>query len=122
MRLLFLAIGTAALASCGPIDYLSTVSLSARRAIAEAKTAGAEKLAPYEYWSAVEYLRMAQEMAAYADYQVANRYGEKAEKMGSDARRLASEKAQAGPEAEAPESDEAPPGMAPVKSAPAGDQ
>jgi hypothetical protein len=112
MRLLCLAIlGTVLLLACGPVDYLSTVTLKATRALAEARTANAERLAPYEYWSAVEYLRMAKEMAAYADYLVANKYGEEAAKMATDARRLAAEKAQAGPAATATGSDESPPDL-----------
>jgi hypothetical protein len=99
IRALCLVAGVALAAACGPIEYLHRVSFSATRALAEAKTAGAEKLAPYEYWSAVEYLQMAKEMAAYADYQVAHRYGELAEKTATDARRLAAEKSQAGPAA-----------------------
>jgi len=99
-------LGSVLLAACGPVDYLSTVTLKATRAVAEARTANAERLAPYEYWSAVEYLRMAKEMAAYADYLVANRYGEAAAKMATEARRLAAEKAQAGPTAGATGADE----------------
>lgn len=94
MRLLLLAFGMAALLGCGPVDYLNTVARKATRAVAEARAAGAEKLSPYEYWSAVEYLQMAREKAAYADYQVANGYGDKALKMATEARRLAAEKAQ----------------------------
>ncbi len=112
MRTLCLAVlGTALLTACGPVDYLSTVTLKATRALAEARTANAEKLAPYEYWSAVEYLQMAREMAAYADYLVANKYGEEAAKMASEARRLAAEKAQAGPAATATGGDESPPDL-----------
>jgi hypothetical protein len=111
MRTLYLAVLGVLLVACGPVDYLSTVSLKATRAIAEARTANAERLAPYEYWSAVEYLRMAKEMAAYADYLIANRYGEEAAKMATEARRLAAEKAQAGPSATGTGADEAPPDL-----------
>ena len=105
-RLLCLAALTAICWGCGPIDYLNTVTRKATRALAEAKTADAERLSPYEYWSAVEYIHMAREKAAYADYEIAIAYGEKAEKMAKEARRIATEKGQAGPAAGG---DEAPP-------------
>jgi len=54
MRSLCIALTAAGLLGCGPIDYLYTVALNANRAVAQAKAAGAEQLAPYEYWSAVE--------------------------------------------------------------------
>jgi hypothetical protein len=107
-----LAIGALALVACGPVDFLSTVAIKATRAVAEAKAANAEKLAPYEYWSAVEYLHMAKEKAAYADYEIAIGYGDKAEQMGKEARRIASTKAQAGPGA-LPSGEEVPPTLAP---------
>ena len=69
------------LAACGPIDYLNTVTLKATRAVADAKAANAEKLAPYEYWSALTYLQMAREKVGYADFEDAVTYGEKSEEM-----------------------------------------
>jgi hypothetical protein len=110
-RLLCVAALAAGLSACGPIDYLNTVTRKATRAVAEAKTADAERLAPYEYWSAVEYLHMAREKAAYADYQIAIDYGERSEKMGKEARRIASEKHQSGPTALTPSGDESPPDL-----------
>jgi hypothetical protein len=110
-RLLGVAAVAASLLACGPIDYLNTVTRKATRAVAEAKTADAEKLAPYEYWSAIEYLHMAREKAAYADYQIAIDYGERSEKMGKEARRIASEKHQAGPTVTTPSGDESPPDL-----------
>ena len=56
-------LGAGALSACGPIGYHYSVSLKAAQALAEAKAANAEKLAPYEYWSAVTYLKMAREKA-----------------------------------------------------------
>jgi hypothetical protein len=83
----------------GPIDYLNTVARKARRAVAEAKAVNSEKLSPYEYWSAVTYLRMAREKAAHADYEDANKYGAKAVEMGELAKKLAAEKGAEGPNA-----------------------
>jgi hypothetical protein len=97
MRLLCVAVVAAGLLGCGPIEYLHTVALNANRAVAHAKAAGAEKLAPYEYWSAVEYLQMARDTGQYADYQLSNRYGEKAEKMANEASAIAAKKREAGP-------------------------
>ena len=88
-----------AVQACGPIEYLNTVTFNASQAVAEAKAANAEKLAPYEYWSALVYLRMAQEKASYADFQLSIKYGERAIKMGKKARKIAVEKGEEGPSA-----------------------
>ncbi len=119
MRLLWPALVALVLLGCGPIDYLNTVTRKATRALAEARAAGGEQRAPYEYWSAVEYLHMAKEKAAYADYQIAIRYGEKAETMATDARRLAAER-RAAPKPET-SGEETPPDLSrSVKPAPSG--
>ena len=97
MRSLCIALTAAGLLGCGPIDYLYTVALNANRAVAQAKAAGAEQLAPYEYWSAVEYLQMARDTASYADYQLSSRYGEKAEKMAKEANAVAVKQREAAP-------------------------
>ena len=99
-RLLCLAVCIgSALAACGPVDYLNTVTLKATRAVANAKAANAEKLAPYEYWSAITYLQMAREKVGYADFEDAVEYGEKSEKMAKKARALASRIGRDGPSA-----------------------
>lgn len=84
-------------ACIGPVDYLNTVAIKARRAVAEAEAVNAKKLSPYEYWSAVTYLTMAREKAAQADFEDANKYGAKAVKMGNLAKERASQKAAEGP-------------------------
>jgi hypothetical protein len=84
-------------AACGPIDYLNSVTRKASRAVANAKTSNAETLAPYEYWSALKYLEMAREKASYADFQMSNSYGKKAEKMALKAQKMAREKGEEGP-------------------------
>lgn len=81
----------------GPISYLSTVTVDAQRYVAEAKTAEAEQYAPYEYWSAVTYLKMARQKAGYADYQVALKYGELAIAHAKKARRKSDDVRRAGP-------------------------
>jgi len=63
--------------ACGPIAYMSKVGITANREFSGAKEAQAEKYSPYEYWSAYYYLHRARHKAGYADYQDANRYGQK---------------------------------------------
>ena len=82
---LYVAVGTA----CGPVQYVSQVTQRAAMEVAAARTAGAHKLAPYEFVTAELYLHKAREEAGYADYQAAIRYGKKAEIMAKKARRLA---------------------------------
>jgi hypothetical protein len=59
--------------------------------VAAAKSANADKLAPYEYTTAELYLHKAREEAGYSDYQAAIRFGKKAELMARKARRLAAD-------------------------------
>ena len=109
-RLLSVVVVPMVLAGCiGPIDYLNTVARKARRAVAEAESVNAEKLSPYEYWSAITYLKMARQKAAQADFEDANKYGKKSVEMGELAKRQATEKASEGPNA-----NETPPEETPV--------
>ena len=96
--------------ACGPIEYGNQVSGKAARAVAAAKQAGAERYAPYEYTSAVEYLHKAREEGGYAEYQVAIDYGRQAEDFAIKARAISDEAAARGGEAPAPA---APPVAAP---------
>ena len=98
-RFLCIAVSTLLLAACGPVDYLNTVTLKATRAVADARAANAERLAPYEYWSALTYLQMAREKVGYADFEDAVTYGEKSEKMAIEAKKLAVQKGKEGPDA-----------------------
>lgn len=132
-RFLFAVVCALLLAACGPVDYLNTVTLKATRAVADAQAANAEKLAPYEYWSALIYLQMAREKVGYADYEDAVDYGEKSEKAAIKAKKIAAEKGQEGPNARRethapaqvitqPEAKQSPPEpakTAPAKAAPA---
>jgi len=74
--------------ACGPTRYLVTVAYTTEDLVEAAKKANAEKLAPYEYWSAVQYLHMAQEKAAQADFELSLKYGQKAGEMARKALRL----------------------------------
>jgi len=63
LALLFLASG------CGPAGYLAIVTRDANHAVQEAKAAGAPRLSPYEWTSAILYLERSHELAGYARWQ-----------------------------------------------------
>jgi uncharacterized protein DUF4398 len=84
--------------ACGPVQYIGTVSQSASSAVAAAKSANAEKYAPYEYTAACEYLHKAREEEGYADHQAAVRFGHKATELADKAKKIALEKAGQPPE------------------------
>ena len=71
-----------ALGGCGPIEYISTVTFEASKAVQEAKASRAPELAPYEYTAAVEYLHKAREVGGYARYHEAIEFGKKARDYG----------------------------------------
>lgn len=74
---------------CGPVRYVQWVSLEADAAVAAARAAGADELAPYWYTLAVEYLHKAREEAALADFEAAHRFGRQAHRAAVEARTLA---------------------------------
>lgn len=74
-----------ATSACGPIVYIDQVTMKAATSIEAAKTAEAEKYAPYWWTRATEYLHKARERAARADFQGANRFG----KLSDDAAKQA---------------------------------
>lgn len=74
---------------CGPVEYLHQVTRRAQTAVSAAKSAGADRHAPYEYTAAAEYLHKAREEAGYADYQSAIRFGRKAEVLALRAAKIA---------------------------------
>jgi hypothetical protein len=78
----FLTLGLATLVlsgACGPVGYLKQVHGRARDAIVEARRAGAEQAAPYEFTTAVEYLTKAEEEGGQGEYQTAIEYGRRSE-------------------------------------------
>ena len=75
-------------AACGPIEFVSQVTIRAERAVNDAKLMHADRWAPYEYFGASAYLEQAKFRAGYGDFQTSYRYGKKAEKMAKDAARL----------------------------------
>jgi len=82
------ALMVACVIGCGPIEYID-VSSKAGAALAQAKQVDAERLAPYEYTAAQEYLHKAREEAGYSEYQVSIEFGRKAEELAARARALA---------------------------------
>ena len=74
-----LALGIVVPLGCGPIQYRSRVSSHAASTLAQAKEAGAEQKAPYEYAKAAAYLRQAREDAGHAYFQTALDWGRRSE-------------------------------------------
>jgi hypothetical protein len=101
--LVYAAMGT----GCGPVQYVSQVTQRAATEVAAARSAGADKLAPYEFTTAQLYLHKAREEAGYADYQAAIRFGKRAEIMARKARRIATDQ-QATPDPDADDAGENP--------------
>lgn len=99
------------LAGCGPIVYVSEVTRHASDAVDAARAAEAEKYAPYWWTRATQYLAKAREIAAYADFQGANRFG----RLATDAANKATEEARLAEKAPLPLDDH--PDVAPAKDA-----
>lgn len=74
------------LAACGPVAYVGQVTLHADDAVEAARRAHADKLSPYWWTRASQYLHMAREVAGHADYQGANRFGRLAVEAADHAR------------------------------------
>jgi hypothetical protein len=89
--LAWLVVGALSIAGvgCGPVGYLQQVQGRARQAVAEAQQAGADRVAPYEYTAAVEYLKKAEEEGTHAEYQVAIDLGRRSEDFAKRASALA---------------------------------
>lgn len=97
MRVAALALGLAmAVGACGPIQYIAQVPRGAAVDLEAAKAANADKYAPYEYTSAVEYLHKAREEEGYADHQAAVHFGKIAQDMAQKARQIALAQAASG--------------------------
>lgn len=85
-------VGLAALAlslcQCGPILYTSAIG-DAAQLVEEARQAGAERQAPYEFYMASEHLAKAREFAGEAEYQNALDMAAVAEDNARQARDIA---------------------------------
>lgn len=84
-RLLVLVAVAGALCGCGPVRSTSHL-LDAEVQIQSARTAGAEKLAPYEWTAANLYFHKAREEVSYSDYQAGVDFAEKAVRFANEAR------------------------------------
>lgn len=96
-KLLVLVAVTGALVGCGPVKSTANI-LDAEVQIQAARTAGAEKEAPYEWTAANLYLQKAREEVGYSDYQAGVDFAVKASRFANEAR----EKSMAAAGAEAP--------------------
>ena len=87
-----------AVTACGPIEYITIVTFEASRAVAAAKGVHADRLAPYEYTAAVEYLHKARELGGYSRYHQSVEFGRKSRDFGHQAFELSRGKSQRPPE------------------------
>ena len=84
--LLFVLFACVVGSACGPAQ--STVVINeAEVALERAMLAGAEKKAPYEYYSAGEYLHKAKEEWAYSDFEAALDYATLAKQFAEEAKK-----------------------------------
>jgi hypothetical protein len=74
-----------ALSACGPIQSTAFL-LDAEVQIEAARTAGADKLAPYEWTSANLYIRKARQQVARSDYEAGVGFAQKASQFAREAR------------------------------------
>lgn len=72
-------------AGCGPTQSTALI-MDADVLLQAATTADAEKLAPFEWTEAREYLHKAREEQGYADYETAIDFAEKAKKRAGEAK------------------------------------
>jgi hypothetical protein len=119
----------ALLAGCGPFAYVNQVPTDAARKVEAARKLEAAKYSPYWWTRATQYLHMAREVAAHADYQGANRFGrlasEAAQKAADEAEIAAKDpsKRPVNPTKElAPAKDKDKPDVAPAKEEPKKDE
>jgi len=87
LRLLALA-ALVMVTGCGPIQSTSYL-IDAQVALEAAKTAQANKLAPYEWTAANLYLHKAREEVGYSEFEQAVAYAAKASKYANAARDVA---------------------------------
>ncbi len=88
-RVLAVCAVLAASAACGPIQSSSHL-IDADVQLEAARTAQAEKYAPYEWTAANLYLHKAREEVGYSDFEQAISYAEKATKFAVQAKSAAS--------------------------------
>jgi hypothetical protein len=84
---LLLLLGSAAL-GCGPVQSTAYL-LDAEVQIEAARTAQAEKMAPYEWTAANLYIRKAREESGYSNFEAAVTFARKASKFAREAKESA---------------------------------
>jgi hypothetical protein len=77
-----------ALVACGPVKSTANI-LDAEVQIQAARTAGADKYAPFEWTAANLYLAKAREEVGYSDYQAGVDFAVKASRYANEAREKA---------------------------------
>lgn len=77
-----------ALVACGPVKSTANI-LDAEVQIQAARTAGADKYAPFEWTAANLYLAKAREEVGYSDYQAGVDFAVKASRFANEAREKA---------------------------------
>ena len=90
LALLVSLVGASALSGCGPLRSTAYI-LDAEVQIEAARTAQAERYAPYQFTLAQLYLKKAREVVGYSDYEVGVGFAERA----SDQARKAKEESMA---------------------------
>ncbi|HEX2685893.1 MAG TPA: DUF4398 domain-containing protein [Kofleriaceae bacterium] len=100
-------------AGCGPIAYVGEVTHHASDAVDAARAAHADQYAPYWWTRATQYLAKAREIAAYADFQGANRFG----RLATEAANKATEQAMSTEHPPRRPLDD-PPGVTPAREPP----
>jgi hypothetical protein len=86
LQVMFVLASGGGFAGCGPIAYVGQVTRQASDAVEAARAVQADKYAPYWWTRATQYLARAREVAAYADFQGANRFGRLATQAATKAR------------------------------------
>lgn len=84
-RLVAAAVSLLVLLGCGPIQSTAYL-LDAEVQIEAARTAGADKLAPYEWTSANLYIRKARMTVGHSDFEAGVSFAQKASKFAREAR------------------------------------
>jgi hypothetical protein len=96
IRALVAPVVLGSLMACGPVK--SSISLvDANAQVEAARTAGAEKQAPYEWTAATLYLHQAREEVGRSEYEHAIDFANKASKYAGQARALAEKSVKAQP-------------------------
>lgn len=89
LRLCALGAPLVLLSACGPFTYVSRVTFGATPETARARVINGEKMAPYEYTAATEYLKKSKELAGYARFHDANNFGKKSRDMAEQSQKVA---------------------------------